>query len=318
MQDVQYNEYFGFTDTEIREMLAYYGFTGKYDLVKDWYDGYRFGDLEIYCPWDVISYCHAMKMNPSVRPKNYWVNTSGNDIIRKFIAGANAATRSEIEQLMEGGSVRKKLRQELTYRDLDLKVDHLWSLLFTTGYLTQCGEEENDTVELAIPNREVRWIFAEQIREWFDEEAAADGHRLKDFCKAFQENDAEAIEAGFTAYLKKTISIRDNQVPKERKEIFYHGILLGLLGHMDNWIVRSNAEAGEGYSDISIEIEDAEIGIIIELKYAENAAFEAACQKALQQIRERRYEELLIKDGMKTIYRYGIACFKKRCRVLSG
>lgn len=197
-------------------------------------------------------------------------------------------------------------------------MDHLWSLLFTTGYLTQCGEEENDTVELAIPNREVRWIFAEQIREWFDEEAAADGHRLKDFCKAFQENDAEAIEAGFTAYLKKTISIRDNQVPKERKEIFYHGILLGLLGHMDNWIVRSNAEAGEGYSDISIEIEDAEIGIIIELKYAENAAFEAACQKALQQIRERRYEELLIKDGMKTIYRYGIACFKKRCRVLSG
>ncbi len=318
VQDVQYNEYFGFTDTEIREMLAYYGFTGKYDLVKDWYDGYRFGDLEIYCPWDVISYCHAMKMNPSVRPKNYWVNTSGNDIIRKFIAGANAATRSEIEQLMEGGSVKKKLRQELTYRDLDLKADHLWSLLFTTGYLTQCGEEENDAVELAIPNREVRWIFVEQIREWFDEEAAADGHRLKDFCKAFQENDAEAIEAGFTAYLKKTISIRDNQVPKERKEIFYHGILLGLLGHMDNWIVRSNAEAGEGYSDISIEIEDAEIGIIIELKYAENAAFEAACQKALQQIRERRYEELLIKDGMKTIYRYGIACFKKRCRVLSG
>lgn len=316
-QDVQYNEYFGFTDAEVRDLLEYYAFAAQYDTIREWYDGYRFGNLEIYCPWDVISYCHAIKMNPAVRPKNYWVNTSGNDIIRKFINRTNAAARREIEQLIDGGSVKKKIRQELTYRDLNSKLDHLWSLLFMTGYLTQCGEDEELT-ELVIPNREVRWIFVEQIREWFEDESARDGQKLEAFCLAFQENDVAKIEEGFTSYLKKTISIRDNNVKKEMKENFYHGILLGLLGHMDNWIVRSNAETGEGYSDISIEIEDEDIGIVIELKYAENAVFEAACQVALQQIIDRKYEDALRNDGMKTIYRYGIACYKKRCKVISG
>ncbi len=322
VKDVPYNEYFGFTDGEVRRLLADYEWMEYYNVLKEWYDGYRFGNAEIYCPWDVISYCHALKMDPSARPQNYWVNTSSNDIIRRFVGKARAGTRNELEQLIAGGSVNKKIHQELTYRDLDSDIDHLWSLLFTTGYLTRYGdvdrEENDDFVPLAIPNREIRWIFTEQIRQWFQEETARDSKGLDSFCRAFQENDVAAIEKGFNAYLKKTISIRDTGVKKDRKENFYHGILLGLLSHMDDWNIRSNAETGEGYSDITVEIEGEETGIVIELKYAENAQFDAACEKAVKQIRDKNYEELLINDGMKTIYCYGIACYKKRCKVIPG
>ena len=318
VKDTAYNGYFGFSDREVSELLAYYGFMDKYDTVKEWYDGYRFGDLNIYCPWDVISYCHALKMIPSESPKNYWVNTSSNNIIKKFIGRAKSATRNEIELLLNGGSIKKQIRQELTYRDLDSKVENLWSLLFTTGYLTQCREADTELTELVIPNREIRWIFMEQIQEWFEEETIKDNKRLEEFCYAFQENNVFAIEEGFNAYLKKTISIRDTNARKEMKENFYHGILLGLFGNMDGWDVKSNAESGEGYSDIRVEIEDKEIGIVIEFKYAEHASFDAACQEALKQIRDRNYEEALVEDGMKIIYRYGIACYKKRCKVISG
>ena len=317
IKDVLYNEYFGFTDAEIREMLAYYDKMDRYDMIKEWYDGYRFGDLEVYCPWDVVSYCHELKMNPNANPQNYWVNTSSNDIIRRFVSMAKQSTRNEIEQLIEGGSIRKKIHQELTYRDLDSKIDNLWSLLYTTGYLTQRGQEENGMTELVIPNREINWIFVEQIREWFNEEVSRDSQKLQSFCRAFEENDTAAIEEGFNAYLRKTISIRDTYTRKEMKENFYHGILLGIFGNMDDWDIQSNAESGEGYSDITVEIESRGTGIVIELKYAENAAFDAACREALQQIRDRNYEEVLIDDGMKTIRRYGIACYKKRCRVIS-
>ena len=299
-------------------MLEYYGFMEKYDAIKEWYDGYRFGNLEVYCPWDVVSYCHALKMNPSARPQNYWVNTSSNDIIRRFVGMAKSVTRNEIEQLIDGGSVKKEIRQELTYRDLDSDVENLWSLLYTTGYLTQRGSQDGDMIELMIPNREVRWIFVQQIWEWFRTEAAKDSRKLESFCRAFQENNVPAIEEGFSAYLKKTISIRDTNVKKNMKENFYHGILLGIFGHMDDWSVMSNAESGEGYSDIIVEVEEEEIGIVIELKYAENADFDAACQKALQQMKDRNYEQVLIDDGMRTIHRYGIACYKKRCKVISG
>lgn len=317
VKDVQYNECFGFTDADVRNMLAYYGFMEKYDSIKEWYDGYRFGKLAIYCPWDVVSYCHALKMDPSLAPQNYWVNTSSNNIIKKFIGRAKAFTKNEVEQLINGGSIKKKIRQELTYRDLDSKIDNLWSFLYTTGYLTQQGEDDNGLTELVIPNREVRWIYIEQIQDWFEEETLKDSQKLTAFCNAFLENDISAIEEGFNAYLRKTISIHDTNTKKEMKENFYHGILLGLLGNMDGWDVRSNAESGEGYSDIRIEIEDKETGILIELKYAENAAFDTSCRAALQQIRDRDYAESLIDDGMKTIYRYGIACYKKRCRVIS-
>lgn len=318
VKDVHFNEYFGFTDKEVREMLTYYDRMEKYDEVREWYDGYRFGNLEVYCPWDVISYCHALKMNPSATPQNYWINTSGNDIIRKFIYGANAVTKSEIEQLVDGESVRKKIRQELTYRELDAKPDHLWSMLFTTGYLTQRGEAEEDgTMELIIPNREVRWIFVDQIQEWFEEETVKDSRKMEAFCRAFEENDPAAIEEEFNSYLSRTISIRDNSVKKSMKENFYHGILLGIFGNRDGWQVRSNAEAGEGYSDISVEVMCKGIGIIIELKYAEHARLDDACREAMRQIWDRNYEEQLRNDGMKTIYRYGIACYKKRCKVIS-
>ena len=318
VKDVQYNEYFGFTDAEVRELLAYYGFLEKYKAIKEWYDGYRFGELGIYCPWDVISYCHALKMNPSVTPQNYWVNTSSNNIVRAFIDKADGTARDEIELLIGGGSIYKKIRQELTYRDLDAKMDNLWSILFTTGYLTQCGKDNGGSIGLVIPNREIRWIFEEQIREWFAEETKKDVQKWENFCKAFEENDVAAIEKGFASYLRKTISIRDTNVKKEMKENFYHGILLGLFAGMDGWKVKSNAESGEGYSDICIEVEDKEIGIIIELKYAEKAAFEESCRKAVEQINNRNYEEILMDDGMTKIYKYGIACYKKRCRVISG
>ena len=318
IKEVQYNEYFGFTDAEVKELLAYYGFAEKYDAVRKWYDGYRFGELEIYCPWDVVSYCHALRMNSSMTPQNYWVNTSSNHIIRQFIDQADTTTRDEIERLVNGGSIQKKIRQELTYRDLDSRIDNLWSVLFTTGYLTQCGQEQEGKTGLVIPNREIQWIFAEQIQEWFEAETKKDMQKLEDFCRAFEENDVAAIEKGFTSYLRKTISIRDTNARKEMKENFYHGILLGLFAGMEGWTVRSNAESGEGYSDISVEVEDKDIGIIIELKYAEKAAFEDGCKEALEQIRDRKYEEMLIDDGMTTIRRYGIACYKKRCKVMAG
>lgn len=318
VKDVQYNEYFGFLDEEVRKLLEYYGFTGVYDAIKEWYDGYRFGELGIYCPWDVVSYCHALKINPTVPPQNYWVNTSSNNIIRKFIDRADGLTRDEIGLLISGGSVKKKIRQELTYRDLDSRIDNLWSILYTTGYLTQGGKDDGGMTELVIPNKEIQWIFEEQIQMWFEDETRKDMQMLEGFCRAFEENDTEAIERGFNSYLRKTISIRDTNVRKGMKENFYHGILLGLFAGIKGWKVRSNAESGEGYSDISIEAEDREIGIIIEIKYAENAAFDKSCSEALKQISDRKYEEALIDDGMTTIRRYGIACYKKRCRVISG
>ncbi len=317
IKDVQYNEYFGFTDIEVKKMLEYYGFMEKYSVIKEWYDGYRFGELDIYCPWDVLSYCHALKMRPSVSPQNYWVNTSSNSIIRKFINKAKTTPRDELELLIDGGSVKKMIHQELTYRDFDSDIDNLWSILFTTGYLTQYGSREDGLTELVIPNREIQWIFVQQIREWFKEESVKDMDKLERFCRAFQENDTIAIEKGFNEYLWNTISIRDTYVRKEMKENFYHGILLGLLSHMDGWSVKSNAESGEGYSDISIEIRPKGIGIVIELKYAEDGAFEDGCREAMKQIRDRKYEDALVKNGMRTIYRYGIACYKKQCRVIS-
>lgn len=323
VKDVRYKEYFGFTDAEIRQMLEYYGVSDQYHAVKEWYDGYLFGNLGIYCPWDVINYCGDLRDGSATKPQNYWVNTSSNDIIRRFLVKADAVTRDEIELLINGGCVKKMIHQELTYRDLDSDIDNLWSILYTTGYLTQAeedidvDEDEEELSALVIPNREIHWIYVQQIRKWFKEEARKDTQKLENFCRAFEENETAVIEKEFTSYLRKTISIRDTGVRKDMKENFYHGILLGLFGNMDGWKVRSNAESGDGYCDISVEVEDRDIGLVIELKYAENAAFDDACKEALEQIRSRNYEEVLLDDGMKSIYRYGIACYKKRCKVVS-
>ncbi len=316
--NVQFDEYFGFTDSEVKEILNYYGLTDHFDSVKAWYDGYRFGNEDVYCPWDVISHCDNLRADPNARPQDYWSNTSGNAIVRRFIDLAGGKTKDEIERLIAGETIVKEIRQELTYSELDNSIENLWSVLFTTGYLTQRGMAEEDKYYLAIPNYEIKKLFIRQIREWFQYQAGSDRKTLDKFCSAFPDGDAARIEEIFNDYLWNTISIRDNAVPYDRKENFYHGILLGILGFQDDWIVKSNAESGSGYSDILIETRRNRIGIVIEMKYAEDGNLEAACQRALQQIEDKKYEAKLKEDGMRSIIRYGIACYKKECKVKKG
>jgi len=316
--NVRFDEYFGFTDNEVKQMLADYDLTEHYEDVKHWYDGYRFGETDVYCPWDVISYCDELCADTDAQPQEYWSNTSSNSIVKRFLLKASKQTQSEIERLIAGEFVIKEIHQELTYKELDKTIDNLWSVLFMTGYLTQRGRAKEKKYELVIPNYEIRQIFVTQIREWFQETVKKDAPKLSAFCYAFTEGDAGKIEELFNAYLKKTISIHDTAVRKENKENFYHGILLGLLSHREDWVILSNAETGEGYSDIQIEIEEMGIGIVIEVKYAENNTLDAGCQKALGQIEKNRYEETLVEHGMTTIFKYGIACYKKSCRVAAG
>lgn len=313
----QMGEYFGFTDDEVTEMLRYYGLEDNFETVKKWYDGYRFGTAQVYCPWDVINYCRDARFQPEAFPRAYWINTSGNDIIREFIRMATPGTRREIEALVAGETVTHRIRQELTYRELYDNIDNLWSVLFTTGYLAQRGAEDADVYRLAIPNLEIRQIFVEQIQEWFREESRKDTPRLDTFCSAFLRGDADAVETQLNTYLRKTISIRDTAARKTKKENFYHGMLLGLLSHREDWIVTSNTESGDGYSDILVEAEDQGIGIVIEVKYAEEGKLDAACTEALEQISRLDYEDRLRQDGMDTVVQFGIACYKKRCIVRS-
>lgn len=313
--NVRYKEHFGFLDEEVRDMLAYYGLEDKYGQMKEWYDGYRFGDADIYCPWDVIKYIDLARSEPDASPRAFWANTSGNDIIRTFIRMADQRTRREIERLIDGESVTKKIDQELTYKDLYKSIDNLWSVLFTTGYLTQRGMTVDDMYRLAIPNLAIRQIFVDQILRWFQAEARKDTPKLDAFCEAFVQGDAEAIERQFGDYLRRTISIRDTSVRKGKKENFYHGILLGLLSHREDWDIVSNAESGEGFSDILIEIEEESIGIVIEVKYPDDQDLGAGCRKALDQIEKMGYQTRLCQDGMRMIYKYGIACWKKGCMV---
>ncbi len=284
LTDVRFDEYFGFTDTEVKDMLDYYDLSEHYAEVKEWYDGYRFGNVEVYCPWDVINYCDLLKADPNALPQDYWSNTSGNAMVRRFIDKADTRTRDEIERLIAGDEIVKEIHQELTYNELDSSIENLWSVLFTTGYLTQRGQE-GKKYRLAIPNNEIRELFISQIREWFRDVSRKDGETLDQFCEAFPEQNPEKIEEIFSDYLWNTISIRDTASSK--KENFYHGILLGLLGYKSNWLVKSNAESGFGYSDILVEVPKNRTGIVIELKYAEDGNMDAACEKALQQIEDR-------------------------------
>lgn len=314
--DVQYDEYFGFTDTEVQDMLNYYDLSGHYTEVKEWYDGYQFGNTEVYCPWDVICYCKKLYADPNAKPEDYWSNTSGNAIVRRFINRADSQTKNDIERLIAGETVTKEIHQELTYNELDSSIENLWSVLFTTGYLTQKGKTAENQFRLKIPNLEVKNLFIKQIREWFRQTSRQDGDTLNQFCNVFSEQNPEKIEELFGNYLWNTISIRDTATAK--KENFYHGMLLGLLGYKDNWIIRSNAESGTGYSDILIEIPESRTGIVIEVKYAENGKMKDACTEALRQIEERKYAAKLEDDGMRSIIKYGIACYKKDCRVVIG
>ena len=314
--DVQYDDYFGFTDREVREMLEYYDISDSYDAVKSWYDGYRFGDAEVYCPWDVICFCSRRIDNPRLFPQNYWSNTSSNEIIQRFIRmTGNGLTKSEVEALVAGEALTKEIREDLTYNSLYDSIEHLWSLLLATGYLTQRGTFDGRSYQLAIPNMEIRSLFRDQILSLFKEDVKKDGERLSAFCEALKTGNAPEAERLFTDYLKQTIRIRDTFVRRPTKENFFHGILLGILGFKDGWFVKSNRESDEGYSDILVKIEDEEIGLLIEVKYAQRGELDSACKKALQQIREKGYAAELREDGCHTIYQYGIACFRKQCRI---
>jgi hypothetical protein len=316
--NVKYDEYFGFTDDEVKDLLEYYGLQEHYDEIKAWYNGYKFGNTSVYCPWDVINHCDNLCADDEAIPENYWANTSGNGLVRKFIDQATNQTKKEIEQLIAGESIVKSIRQELTYSELYDSIENLWSILFITGYLTQCRRIDGKTYELKIPNREIRELFVDQIEQWFGDVVKEDTPKLDAFCEAFPVGDTEAIESLLNDYLWNTISIRDTAVMKERKENFYHGILLGLLRHKENWLVMSNAESGEGYSDILVEVPESRTGVVIELKYAEADKLEDGCAEALSQIDEKQYDAHLQLDGMQTIVKYGIACFRKHCKVVRG
>ena len=315
--NVRFDEYFGFTDEEVRELLRYYGREDRYEAMREWYDGYRFGNVDVYCPWDVISYCDDLTDDPEAEPRDYWSNTSSNDVIRHFIEKVDhGLTRSEIEALVSGEILTKEIHEDLTYNRLYDSVDHIWSVLFATGYLTQRGKAEGKRYRLAIPNREIRNIFTEQIMTMFKEAVAKDGESLDAFCAALQKGDAREAERLFTAYLGKTISIRDTSVRKASKENFYHGILLGILGFKSGWYVRSNEESGEGWSDILVRLENEDTGMIIEIKYAEEGRYAAACEQALRQIEEKDYTAKLKEEGCSLILKYAVACFRKKCRIV--
>ena len=315
--DERFDEYFGFTDEDVKEMLRYYDREDHYEEMRNWYDGYRFGSTDVYCPWDVLNHCDKIKENAAAFPENYWVHTSSNEAVKKIIQmSGNITTKREIERLLAGKEIVKEIRQELTYQEMYQSVENIWSLLFMTGYLTQRQRLDASHYKLAIPNLEVRDIFKTQIMEYFKEGVAKDGDTLKQLCDALKGGDAEKVERLFEGYLKKTISIRGTFVEKSLKENFYHGILLGILGVKEDWGVFSNRETGDGYSDIMIETEDSEMGIIIEIKYAGDGNLLNACEKALKQVEETKYEETLLENGVEKILKYGIACYMKHCKVM--
>lgn len=314
--DVEFDEYFGFTDGEVQKLLEYYQLSEFYDTVKNWYDGYHFGNVDVYCPWDVICYCGKLRVDREAQPQDFWSNTSSNDIVRRIVEKADTGTTKwEMEQLVAGESIRKEIHQELTYRELYDSIENIWSVLFTTGYLTQRGRPDGDVFELVIPNMEIRKIFTRQIMELFKDKVRQDGAALNAFCQALENGDAPAVERQFEAYLRKTVSIRDTFVRKPLKENYYHGILLGLLAFKADWIVRSNRESGDGYSDILIRIDEESLGIVIEVKYPDSADLETGCREALRQIEEKHYDMYLREEGMDRILKYGIACHRNRCRV---
>ena len=319
ISDVRYNEYFGFTNAEVDKLLEFYGLPAYKDTIRDWYDGYCFGDTDVYCPWDVINYCDELLAASNTPPKNYWANTSGNDLIRRLLKKANLTTKNEVEELLNGGQITKRMKQELTYREVDDSIENVWSVLYATGYLTgkHVEQEDADIFRLWIPNGEIRKLFYELVEDWFREVTRSDMSRINRFCAAFPAGDTDTIQDMLNDYLWDSISVRDTAVRINMKENFYHGMLLGLLQNQDSWLVKSNAETGEGYSDISIQTPER-TGIVIELKYADDGNLEKACGEALKQIEEKKYAEGLKHRGAKKIIKYGIAFFEKECMVMTA
>ena len=316
--DARYDEHFGFTNQEVLQLLSDYGLDEHAAEMKEWYDGYRFGYADVYCPWDVINYAKKLLADPKARPQAFWINTSGNDMVKRFVDKAeDKTTQQEIERLIDGEAITKAVQLELTYDEVDRSIDNLWSVLFTTGYLTFTGVTEDGRYKLVIPNREVREVFVRQIHEWFKERVASDAKPLRALHQAFLKGDAEGVAAGLTAIMGKMISVLDTKARDAQKESFYHGLLLGLLRSEPTWLILSNAESGEGFSDILIEPEDPDAGIVVEVKYAPTfQGLGEACAKAMEQIKARRYGERLRNEGREDILAYGIAFNKKRCKAV--
>ena len=315
--DSRFDEQFGFTDEEVQRLLADYHLKDHIEETKEWYDGYHFGDTDVYCPWDVVNHVDCLLEDPNAEPQSYWINTSGNDLVKRFIDKADKTTRNEIERLIAGDMIEKSIRMELTYDEIDNSIDNLWSILFTTGYLTQQGKSERGVYRLVIPNKEIREVYILQIQEWFKDSVLHNREPINQLLKAIKEGDADTVEKDLTKILVNTISIFDTKSRKEEKEIFYHGIVLGLLRCESEWLIQSNIESGDGLVDILIETEDPNAGIIIELKYAQTfQGLSKACENAMRQIRERRYDERLRNEGRNDILAYGIAFCKKKCKVV--
>lgn len=317
--DSRFDEQFGFTDEEVQKILTDYHLEARFSETKEWYDGYRFGNVDVYCPWDVINHIDRIKDDPNARPEAYWINTSGNDLVKRFVDKANRTTRNEIEQLIAGNAIEKMLRLDLTYDEIDNSIENLWSVLFTTGYLTQTGMTEDGAYRLVIPNREIREVFKLQIQEWFKKSIFSNTKQLTAFWKAFEEGNTDGVEMYLNRIMSNSISVFDIKTGEGKKEISYHNLLVGILTGNADWLVKSNVEAGEGFADIIVETEDPNAGIIVELKYTKNYdEMEQACKAALDQINDRRYQEYLLNDGRKDITLYGIAFCKKRCKAMAS
>ena len=315
--DVRYDEEFGFTNEEVKKLLEDYNLQKHFTEVKEWYDGYRFGNADIYCPWDVINYVDDLVSEAKSQPKAYWINSSGNDLVKRFIDMADKTTKDEIEQLIVGEAVEKRIRLDLTYDEIDNSIDNLWSVLFTTGYLTRLGKAENGVYKLIIPNQEVREVFVLKIREWFNQIVANNRASTDKINQRFLEGEAETIQQELTMFLGETIRVFDTKARNEEKEIFYHGILLGILKNYSGWVVKSNRESGDGFADILLKPKNPDAGIIVELKYVRSLNdLDQACERALEQIEDRRYDTELREDGRNDILAYGIAFCRKRCKVV--
>ena len=315
--DIEHEEGFGFTDAEVMQMLKYYHCTNRYSDIKEWYDGYHFGNADIYCPWDVINFVKKLLTDSNAKPSAFWINSSGNDLVKLFVDKADQSTKDEIERLVAGESVTKRIRLDLTYDEIENSIDNVWSVLFTTGYLTNIGNPESGVYELVIPNREVHEVFVLQIQEWFQRSVAKE-ESMPEFSKEILEADAEGLQKQLNVIMSRMISVLDTKAREEQKENFYHGLLLGLLrGSNPDWLIKSNRESGDGYSDILIEPENPDAGIIIEVKHAASiSGLDKACENAMAQIKNRRYDETLRENGRCDILAYGIAFHKKRCRVV--
>ena len=317
--DSRFDEQFGFTDEEVQKILTDYHLEARFSETKEWYDGYRFGNVDVYCPWDVINHIDRIKDDPNARPEAYWINTSGNDLVKRFVDKANRTTRNEIEQLIAGNAIEKMLRLDLTYDEIDNSIENLWSVLFTTGYLTQTGMTEDGAYRLVIPNREIREVFKLQIQEWFKKSIFSNTKQLTAFWKAFEEGNTDGVEMYLNRIMSNSISVFDIKTGEEKKEISYHNLLVGILTGNADWLVKSNVEAGEGFADIIVETENPNAGIVVELKYTKDYdEMEQACRAALDQINDRRYQEYLLNDGRKDITLYGIAFCKKRCKAMAS